>query len=102
MEKKYLIILKSVNIKTLVYYKIFLNTIFKKLDIKSKYFFIKKKNKKITLIKSPHVKKKNKETFMITTHKLCFCFNSKSSKLNSITKYLLQNKPKSIQMVFKF
>jgi ribosomal protein S10 len=65
MKKNVSLVLKSVNLKTLILYKNFLIKLFDKLNIKKKFLFLPKKKKIITLIKSPHVKKKKKNLLFL-------------------------------------
>jgi ribosomal protein S10 len=101
MKNKQFLVFKSINIKTLLSYKIFIVNLFNKLNIKPKIFFLPVKEKKITLIKSPHVKKKNKESFKISFYKLIFIFTNNSFKIENWIYYLFQNKPKSVLAAYK-
>jgi hypothetical protein len=51
MNKKVSVVLKSVNLKTLILYKNFIVKVLDKLNIKKKIFFLPKKKNIITLIK---------------------------------------------------
>ena len=102
MKKKVSIVLKSVNLKTLILYKNFLIKVFEKLHIKKKIFFLPKKKKIVTLIKSPHVKKKKKESFVLITNNLMINFIENKFELQYIIKNLLINKPKSILLSLKY
>ena len=101
MKKNVSVVLKSVNLKTLILYKNFLIKLFDKLDIKKKFLFLPKMKKIITLIKSPHVKKK-KESFVLITNNLMINFTENKFELQHIIKNLLINKPKSIFLNLKY
>jgi len=102
MKKNVSLVLKSVNLKTLILYKNFLIKLFDKLNIKKKFLFLPKKKKIITLIKSPHVKKKKKESFVLITNNLMINFTENKFELQHIIKNLLINKPKSIFLNLKY
>ena len=89
--------IKSINTKTLITYKKFLIKFFKSLNLKYNFFYKKSKKKKVTLLKSPHVKKKNKESFVSKTNTIVFNIETAKNYLG----YLMLNKPKSLQIVYK-
>jgi ribosomal protein S10 len=101
MNKKKFIILNSINFKTLKKYNLYLNLIFKQLNLSINYIFLPKKTNKITLLKSPHVKKKNKESFKIIHSKVVISFKMNNENFKNLIIFLLINKPKSIKIKSK-
>lgn len=98
MKKKSISIkLKSIDIKILLFYKVFIIDILNTLNISYKTVNIPKKVKKMTLLKSPHVCKRAKEHFQLVTHKTLIIINSFLS--TQILTSLLYNKPKGLKLV---
>ena len=93
--------LKSLNKKSLHYYKIFLINILNKKSIKVKNFCFPIKKKKITLLKSPHVNKSSREQFEIKTYKSLFIINLSLLQIKYL-KFILLNKPQSLTAILKF
>ena len=91
--------LTSSSKKTLKLYILFLTHLLKKLNINYSLFNLPKKTKKITLLKSPHVYKKSKEQFEICYFNTTFIFKSEVDI--KILKYLVLNKPKSLNLKVK-
>ena len=98
---KFQLVLKSSSKKSLIFYVSFLKNIFIKLNLKDITFFsFKRKIIRITLLKSPHVYKKAKEQFEIKYYKVLITLKNITINSNFI-KYLLLNKPKSINVKLK-
>ena len=94
------IILKSLDKLILELYINFLKKILSKYNKKS--FVIQnapKKIKRITILKSPHVNKKAMEQFEIRIFKANIIF--KNFNVNTLLKFLILNKPKSILLKIK-
>lgn len=93
--------MKTIKIKsscnyTLKAYTFYLESIFKTLSIDYSIFYLPKEDQKLTLLKSPHVYKKAKEQFKISTYKVTISLESKNSQnLNKLVPFLI-NKPKAI------
>ena len=96
---KFQIKLKSVNQKSLLFYKIFILNILKKLNIKYTSTFLPTQIKRVTFLKSPHINKTAREQFQIKTFNLLLKLVS-TININDI-KVLLLNKPKTIKILFK-
>jgi len=95
--------LKSHCIKTLETYLLYIQNNLKLLNLSSNSFFLPKKEKRITLLRSPHVFKKSKEHFKLTKYTVILKIkNNNNSKLdiNSFY-YLFLNKPNSINIITK-
>ena len=96
----YKIIINSTSKKSINLYFKFLTLVLNKLNLPFFAFNFPMKNKKITLLKSPHVYKKSKEHFELRKYKfailLNFCVEPK------ILRFLLLNKPKSITIKLHF
>ena len=99
---KTILLLKSSNKRSIIFYTIFLQYIFKRLNKKCNLVYLPKKIKKITLLKSPHIYKKAREQFQSITYKrnLIFDINILENKLSFI-KLLTVNKPANIKMLIK-
>lgn len=92
-------ILKSSNLKLLSLYVVYLSLVLKKLKIKYTSRFNPTTQKRITLLKSPHVYKRHKEQFLIKKHSVSFyliTYNLDKLQLS----LFLQNKPKFIDLSF--
>lgn len=92
--------IKSLNKETLLHYKNFLLKIFNIQNIKTSYFFLPKKIKKITVLKSTHVYKKARDQFELRQYKLLVIARLNIFNLK-ILNYILLNKPKLIKLKFK-
>lgn len=90
--------IKSLNKETLFHYKNFLVKIFNINNIKISYFFLPKKIKRLTLLKSTHVYKKARDQFELRQYKLILIVYLTNFKL---LKYLMLNKPKLIKFKLK-
>jgi ribosomal protein S10 len=91
--------IQSSNLKLLSLYVIYLRFILNKLNVKYTTIFNPTTQKRITLLKSPHVYKKHKEQFLIKKYAVSFFISV--HKLNKIQLFLfLQNKPKFIDLSF--
>jgi len=92
--------IKSLNKVTLFHYKNFLVKIFNIQNIKTSCFFLPKRIKKITVLKSTHVYKKARDQFELRQYKLLVI-----ARLNNfnfkVLNYILLNKPKLIKLKFK-
>ncbi len=95
------IIIKSLCKHTLSAYLSFIQGILKSSNISYSLIFLPIKEKKITLLKSPHVFKKSKEQFKISTFKALLII--KNFDRNNILDlgYFVINKPKSIFIKIK-
>lgn len=103
-NNKIIIKLSSVSKKTLDLYKIFFLSC---LDVKSfsiKTFDLPKKTGILTLLKSPHVNKRFKESFIHTEHRSLIHISSKNSGVCFFSCYtnILINKPKCISLQLTF
>jgi hypothetical protein len=92
--------IKSLNINVFKIYVFYLQKFFKSLDLKYSFLHLPIKTTRITLIKSPHVNKKSREQFEIKSHAL----NVKLiCNLDiSIIRFILLNKPSTIQIKIKY
>lgn len=90
--------IKSLNKETLLHYKFFLSKIFNTQNIKTSCFFLPKKIKKITVLKSTHVYKKARDQFELREYKFVLIARLTNFK---ILKYIILNKPKLIKFKFK-
>lgn len=94
------IILTSSSRKSLNVYLRYLEIVFNKWSLKSSVFSLPTTIKRIHLLKSPHVYKKAKEHFEIRTYRKRVAFES-PDEIERL-KFLLSNKPKSIQLSINF
>lgn len=96
------LIIKSCCKYTLKTYTTFLELLFSKIGQKSSTFYLPATQRKITLLKSPHVNKKAKEQFQISTYKAVLSLNNKdiNFSLHQFSTFLL-NKPKTISIKIK-
>ena len=83
-----------------LHYKVFLLKILNIQGIKTSCFFLPKKIKRITVLKSTHVYKKARDQFELRQYKLvliarCITLNLK------VLKYIVLNKPKLIKLKLK-
>lgn len=92
--------IKSFKQQTLTTYVIFLAKLLKKMNLNFALINVKKKKKRITLLKSPHVHKKAREQFQICLYKKVI--QIKSVKTLMHLKYLLLNKPKLLNITIKY
>jgi ribosomal protein S10 len=75
--------------------------LFKKLNINSSIFYLPSSERKITLLKSPHVYKKAKEQFRVATYKVVISVEiTNNLSLNQIGSLLI-NKPKAVFVKIK-
>lgn len=96
------IIIKSCCNYTLKTYICFLESILKHLNITFSTFFLPLTERKLTLLKSPHVNKKAKEQFKISTYKVVISLeNLNSSIFIKHFSFFLLNKPKAISIKIK-
>ena len=93
---------KSLNLKILEVYIHFVKLLLFSLNIKFSIFFLPKKLKKITLLKSPHVYKKAREQFEQKVYKVFVVAQvSSNNHFNFFFKALLINKPKMVSLKIK-
>jgi len=86
--------LKAINKKILTNYEIALKSLLTKEEITFSLFNLPNTRKRITILKSPHIYKKAREQFEITSYKTVIVI--KSIKREVILKQILINKPRSI------
>jgi ribosomal protein S10 len=68
------LIITSINKKLLKFYISFISNTLKNSNIYYTYFCFPLTKKRITILKSPHINKKAKESFEIKSYKVCFFF----------------------------
>jgi ribosomal protein S10 len=96
------IIIKSSCSYTLNAYTVFLKSIFNQLNVTYSFFFLPAVDRKLTILKSPHVNKKAKEQFKLTTYKVIISFNSINATLFMKNfSFFILNKPKAISIKIK-
>lgn len=93
--------LKSISKESLKLFSSYLQENLKKLQTNYSFFSLPQKNKRITLFKSPHVNKKAKEQFELKYYKNIFVIKLSNQSENQKLKYLLINKPKSVELKIK-
>lgn len=98
--------IKSLYIKsscnyTLQAYVFYLQKTFKLLNLNVSIFYLPRVSKKITLLKSPHVFKKAKEQFELREYKAVVKILDSDSQFLDKVKFVLFNRPKSIQLKIK-
>ena len=91
--------LKSLNKESLHLYKTFLIKILEKISIDYKTFDLPTKQKRITLLKSPHVNKSAREQFELKAYKSVIYISNKIS--SEKIKFIIINKPKTIKVNIK-
>jgi len=91
--------IKSNNYLCLQIYAHFFKKVFDILKIKYSFFYLPKKKKRITLLKSPHVNKKAREQFEVRYHNLCIQLNSNIDA--TILKWLFFEKPPTVHLKVK-
>lgn len=87
--------LKSIKQNILEVYLQFLQISLKKHETNFSVFSLPIKKQKITLLKSPHVYKKAREQFELTTYSKIICIKNCTNK--NLVKFLLYNKPSEIK-----
>jgi ribosomal protein S10 len=96
--KNYRFSLTTNNNSALLTYIQFIKVIEKKFHIKVHFTGLPTSFKTITLLKSPHVNKRAKESFHLPTYKTTFSFKTKSAlKASVVVKNLIINKPNTIR-----
>jgi len=95
------IIIKSSCNYTLKTYVSYLELLFKKLNLDTSIFFLPTSERKITLLKSPHVYKKAKEQFKVSTYKVVISLNITNSIILNKIGFFLINKPKAVFIKIK-
>jgi ribosomal protein S10 len=97
------LLLKSLDKTTIKLYTVFIKTILKKLKIRN--FTIQnllQRTKRLSLLKSPHVNKKAFEQFEIKLNKTVITIKNLPYSALHLTKFVINNKPKSIFLKSKF
>jgi small subunit ribosomal protein S10 len=95
------IVIKSCCSYTLQTYVAFLKLVFKNLNLASSVFFLPTSEKKLTLLKSPHVNKKAKEQFQVSIYKVVISVET-SPILKNYFSFFILNKPKVVTIKIKF
>jgi small subunit ribosomal protein S10 len=88
--------IKSLDQASILLYKKFITKIILKLNFPFTTSNMPNKKKRVTLLKSPHVNKKAREQFQVTTYKTCF--EIESAVHIRILKYIILNKPKTVKI----
>jgi ribosomal protein S10 len=91
--------LNSIDKRSILIYQRFLIKMFKCNNTNFKTFFLPKKKKRITLLKSPHVYKKAREQFQLERFKCIFFLKNFTN--TKYIKQLLLNRPKTIKIKIK-
>lgn len=91
----------SFDSKTLNLFFFFLLNLFKKYYLQISIISLKKKKKKITLLKSPHVHKKAREQFQLIKFSFLIIFKVPQAKLIEFFSLIKLNMPKTIDAGFK-
>lgn len=89
--------IRSLDRNSLMIYKSFLGSVLSKLLITYNVSNIPTTTKRITLLKSPHVNKKSREQFQHSRYKAFF--KVKNDLSMKVIKYIISNKPKTVQIV---
>ena len=93
----------SNNSNLLLAYCNYLKSVCTKFNIRFKFSAQPMQIKRITLLKSPHVNKKAKESFELRTYKMSLSFSLKRRYKNlMILNSILKNKPKFIKLKIDF
>jgi len=95
------IIIKSSCNYTLKAYVSYLDLLFKRLNLNISVFYLPSSERKLTLLKSPHVYKKAKEQFKIATYKVVISVDLTNKVSVNQIGYLLINKPKAVFIKIK-
>jgi ribosomal protein S10 len=99
--KKYKLYITTRSKGSLNLYVNFLKKIFSNLDLEYSIFSYPQTRKRITLLKSPHVNKKAKETFEMHTYKKVFSF-SNNSKILDILSLISKNQSQSVNIKISY
>lgn len=91
--------LRSLNKNCLKFYILFIFYICQHLNYKISINYLPLAKKTITLLSSPHVNKKAREQFLVTTYPVIITVNTMFEL--PILKLILANKPKLIRMSVK-
>jgi len=99
MDKNYIQLnIQTLNKSSFSFYVEFLKKTLKTLNIKYSLFYLPKKKKRLTVLKSPHVNKTAREQFEIEYFNCCIQLKS----INSIViKWILCNKPSTIHIILQ-
>ncbi len=95
------IIIKSSCNYTLKAYVSYLDLLFKRLNLNVSVFYLPSSERKLTLLKSPHVYKKAKEQFKVATYKVVISVDLTNKVSVNQIGYLLINKPKAVFIKIK-
>ncbi len=95
------IIIKSSCNYTLKAYVSYLDLLLKGLNINTSVFYLPSSERKITLLKSPHVYKKAKEQFKVATYKIVISVDITNNLSVNQIGYFLINKPKAVFIKIK-
>ncbi len=95
------IIIKSFCNYTLNTYVKYLESLLKILNIEYSVFFLPSVERKLTLLKSPHVYKKAKEQFKVATHKVVISIYINQNSFSNQLAFYLINKPKAVFVKIK-
>jgi small subunit ribosomal protein S10 len=88
--------IRSLDQESILLYKKFISEIISKLNLPFTTSNMPNKKKRVTLLKSPHVNKKAREQFQITTYKTSF--EIESAVNIKVLKYIILNKPKTVKV----
>jgi len=96
--KKIKLEIKSLSRETLLKYKLFVIKFLNLQNLKISSIMMPNKNKKISLLKSPHVNKRAQSQFEMERYKLVISINTYfyKEKLKIIFQKILLNKPKLV------
>ncbi len=88
--------IRSLDQESILLYKKFISQIISKLNFVFTTSNMPNKKKRVTLLKSPHVNKKAREQFQITSYKTSFEIRDALSI--GVLKYIVLNKPKTVKV----
>lgn len=88
--------IRSLDQESILLYKKFISKIISKLNFVFTTSNMPNKKKRVTLLKSPHVNKKAREQFQITSYKTSFEIRDAISI--RVLKYIVLNKPKTVKV----
>jgi len=96
----YLQIISS-HLMSLKAYVFLLRYLCKKQKLNYSVIRLATRERKITLLRSPHVHKKSKQQFLLKKHKILFNIDTDSISLNKILVYAIRKKLKNINLVVR-
>jgi small subunit ribosomal protein S10 len=100
-KNSFLLKASSFDSKILNIFFFFLLNLFKKYYLQTNLIFFKRKEKKVTLLKSAHVHKKAREQFQITKISFLIMFQVPKAKVIDFFSLVKLNTPKTIDIRFK-